>query len=225
MLDHVLLIPDGNRRWARETGKPPEEVYATVALQITPMVIKYLLIEKNIKEFSIFAVSKNNLIMREKNELDSILRAQISAYEYLQRDSDIVNSKIRFKFVGDLALTPNDYREAAKTLSDLTAQNTSHVCNFLVGYDAQHELVQGINAMIKSGENINENNYKNFLQLKSDIDIVVRTGFEKRLSGAPLLQSRYAELFFCDYYYPDLTKEKIDDIIKEFNSRKRRFGV
>lgn len=220
-LKHVLVIPDGNRRYARQKDIDIPVVYKFISDNTTTELLKYFLIRKGIPELSFFAIARNNVLKRNDKDLDYIYEAQIDAYNTWLKISPF-NSKIKFRFIGDLELLPKDYREAAKKLEDATKNNKHAICNLLAAYDGQWEIIKAIE---KAGEKkVDVNEFYNYLQIKTPIDMIIRTGGEKRFSGAPIYQSTYAELFFLDKFYPELTIDLLDQIVGEFKQRERRFG-
>ncbi len=223
MLKHVLVIPDGNRRYAKAKNIDAKVVYKFISDHITTQLVKYFLIDKNVKELSIFAISRNNVLKRKKESLEDIFHAQIELYNEWAKNKEFREAKIRFNFAGDRELLPKEYLNAMKNLEGATKQNNGPQCNLLAAYNGQWEIMKATEKM--KGETLkNPEDFYKYLEIKTPIDLVIRTGYEKRFSTCPLYQTAYAEFVFTDYYYPDLDKEKLDNILMEYYSRDRRLG-
>lgn len=218
-LKHIVIIPDGNRRWAKQNNKSYDEVYTTVALETTPALIKNAFFKHGVSEITFFMLSRNNMIKRSLDGAMPILRAQEKMYRQLNEDQELRNKKVKFKIIGDKTLLPRSYLETIELLES-TNVNGGPKCNFLVAYDAEWEIAKTISKLkkIESADIVPK------LLLNSEIDLMIRTGYEKRISGGPLIQLKYAELFFCDFHYPDLTGEKFDNLIEQYYKIDRRFG-
>ena len=226
MLKHVLVIPDGNRRYAKEHNRSFQAVYDYAILDITTRLIKFFLIENDVQIVTIYGLSLNNVQKRQLEELEPIFESQIKAYRKWQSDSDFKKAKVAFHFIGELKKLPKNYQEAIKKLEKATTIASKKTCNILVAYDAESEILDVFKSIQKDKCTIEPDSaLLNFLQLKIPIDLVFRSGYEKRLSGAPLLQVSQAELIFTDYYYPELNKKKMEEIMSEYNKRKRRHGI
>lgn len=216
-----MVIPDGNRRYGTHKNIDLRVVYKFISDNITTELLKYFLIKKKLAELSFFAIARNNVLNRTEKDLSDIYEAQISAYEAWLKIQPF-NSKIKFRFVGDLGLLPKDYLSAAKKLENATKNNGPAVCNLLVAYDGTWEIIKAIEKI--KDKKITPENFNKYLEIPNPIDLVIRTGGEKRFSGGPVCQSMYAELFFLDKFYPELTVDVLDNIMEEFQKRERRFG-
>ncbi|MFH1256812.1 MAG: undecaprenyl diphosphate synthase family protein [Candidatus Diapherotrites archaeon] len=224
MLKHILVIPDGNRRYAKERNCSLQEIYDYAIIELTTKLLKFFLIEKNIPEVTIYGISLNNILKRKAEELEPIFKPQIKAYKKWLTDNDFKNAQVAFRFFGEIEKLPKNYKKIIKELEAAAPKKPKKMCNLLVGYDAEAEIVNAINCAQKNKGRISQEKLRDFLQLKTPIDVVFRSGYEKRLSGAPLIQSSQAELIFADYYYPELNKKRMEGIIEEYNNRKRRHG-
>ena len=223
MTNHVLVIPDGNRRFARSKNMDLGVVYKFISDYTTTGLIKFFLLGHNSKELTIYGVSRDNVLKRSKKDLDPIYDAQIDLYSRWLKDKEIT-SKVKFRFIGERKILPKNYQSIIKSLENSTNKNTNGVCNILVGYSGQWEAIEAVKKAKDKNEEINFENYDSFLEIQNPIDLVIRTGFEKRLSNCPMYQAAYAELVFTDYFYPELTMDKLQEIVKEYEKRERRFG-
>lgn len=223
MLNHVLIIPDGNRRFANLRNIDVGVVYRFISDYTTTGLLKFFLLEKKIPELTIFAISRDNVLNRKKEELQAIYEAQIELYDKWLNNNQI-NSEIRFNCIGDKKLLPKDYNRKIDELENATRKNKQHSCNLLVAYNGQWEIIEATKKAREKKIELTPENYYDFLEIKTPIDLVIRTGFEKRFSGCPLYQTSYAEFVFTEYYYPELTIDKMQQIVAEFDKRNRRFG-
>lgn len=220
-INHILVIPDGNRRWAKDHKKSLEETYHFALSTVTTNLIETVLIKHKIKILTIYIISKNNILKRELSEVSAILDNETRVFQEWQNNKKFKRAKIKFNFIGDLSIMPVNYITAAHELIKSTKRNNGPVCNLLAGYDAEDE----IRSALKKINNKKIKTILPYLQLKQAIDIVIRTGKEKRLSGAPILQSSYAELMFLHTYYPNLRANLIKKILRLFQRKSRRFGI
>ena len=223
MINHVLVIPDGNRRFARSKNMDLGVVYKFISDYTTTGLIKFFLLGNNSKELTIYGISRDNVLKRSKKDLDPIYDAQIDLYSRWLKDKEIT-SKVKFRFIGDTKILPKNYQSIIKSLENATNKNANEVCNILVGYSGQWETLKAIKKAKEKNEELTFENYDSFLEIQNPIDLVIRTGFEKRLSNCPIYQTAYAELIFTDYFYPELTMDKLQEIVKEYEKRERRFG-
>jgi len=222
MLKHVLIIPDGNRRYAEKKNIDMPVVYKLISDDITTKLIKYLIIDKNIKEMSFFAISRDNVLKRTGKDLDPILDAQVKAYEDWLK-TDALTKNVTFKFIGDLDLLPKEYVKVALKLQEKTKKNKNGTLNILTAYDGRWEIREASKKAAEKND-LSENAFEKYLLIKTPIDLIIRTGGEKRFSTCPIYQSAYSELVFLDKFYPELTSDVLDGILKDYESRHRRFG-
>ncbi|PIU21561.1 MAG: hypothetical protein COT15_01800 [Candidatus Diapherotrites archaeon CG08_land_8_20_14_0_20_34_12] len=221
--NHILIIPDGNRRYAKGKNLDLKVVYKHIADHVTTELIDYLLLKRKIKELSFFAIARNNVLQREGLGLKEICDAQVAAYDSWLKNKEFLKN-IKFKFIGDLDLLPSFYVKKAKELENATKGNTAAICNLLTAYDTKWELYKAIEKIRDKKVKLANDAIYEYLEIQNHIDMVVRTGYEKRFSTCPLIQIEYAELFFTDYYYPELTIEKLNKLLNEYGERERRFG-
>jgi len=236
---HLAIIPDGNRRFAKKYNLSLEEAYRKGIDKIKE-VIEWLK-EKDIKELTIWGFSTENFNReeKEKNTIWKLLREKLDELieEYKKRD-DERKKEIKICFFGHLEKIPEEVREKCYELQKLTDNNGKYRLNILLAYGGKSEIVYAINKAIdqkilelkskeeqdNDGYYIKEEEIENNLMIKNPVDLLIRTGGEKRLSGYLLWQSSYSELAFCDKLWPEFTKDDLDEILNDFYSRERRFG-
>ena len=219
---NVLLIPDGNRRAARRAGLSYEEIYK-LAAKIAHESVLYFFSKPFINSYAVFGLSFDNLT-RDRKEVEPILKAQQKLYEELVKNHTYSKRGIKVNFVGELELTPPEYQEAARKLEEETANGTKQFYA-LIGYDGQREIAKAFKRAREAGKmELNEKELYEFLDIKHPIDLIIRTGGEKRISGAPLFQSKYAEFVVLEQYFPFCREDDWEKALIEFNNRERRFG-
>ncbi len=221
---HVAIIMDGNRRWAREHNLPAVEGHRRVATHILEPLIERAA-DAGIEYLTLWAWSTENW-KRTKDEVGGIMKLLRWGFgAYGQR---MHKKGMRVKVIGDISKLDADIQESLRKLIELTKHNTRITVIFALNYGGRDEIIRAI-AKVPSGASVSltEETFHQYLDTADipDPDLIIRPGGEKRLSGFLLWQSQYSELLFADWYMPEFAPEKLDEILKEFAGRKRRFGA
>lgn len=218
---HVGVIMDGNGRWAKERGlnrsKGHEAGYKTLKT-----TAKYIL-DSGVKVLSVFAFSTENF-NRPKEEVDFLMNLFIKGFK---KDSAFFNKEnIKVVFSGRKEPLKKDVIEAMEYLSESTKNNTKGILNICLNYGGRSEIVDAVNHIIKDNlKEVDEEVINNYLYNKlPDIDLLIRTSGEVRISNFMLWQLSYAELYFPKCYFPDFNQEEFDKALLEYTKRDRRFG-
>lgn len=218
---HVGIIMDGNGRWAKERGlnrsKGHEAGYKTLKT-----TAKYIL-DSGVKVLSVFAFSTENF-NRPKEEVDFLMNLFIKGFK---KDSAFFNKEnIKVVFSGKKEPLKKDVIEAMEYLSESTKNNTKGILNICLNYGGRSEIVDAVNHIIKDNlKEVDEEVINNYLYNKlPDIDLLIRTSGEVRISNFMLWQLSYAELYFPKCYFPDFNQEEFDKALLEYTKRDRRFG-
>ena len=132
--------------------------------------------------------------------------------------------KIKLRFIGKRELFDKEIQIGMYELEEMTKNYNNYIINFALGYGGRQEIVEAVKRLVKSGKEINESNLQENLWLRDDIDLIIRTGAEKRTSNFLPWQSTYAEWIFLDKMWPEFEKQDLTECIEEFKNRKRRFG-
>ena len=228
---HIAVIMDGNRRWARERGLPIFAGHRKVADEILESLIEHAS-KRGIKYMTFWAWSTENW-QRDKREVSGIMR--LFRDVIARRWQKLHDKGIRIKVIGDISKFDSDIRQSLEKVVEKTKNNTKITVTLALNYGGRDELLRAINAAIshqpsaiRQSENwkLTADSFSEFLDTADtpDPDIIVRPGGEKRLSGFLLWQSEYSELYFADWMMPEFTPEKLDEILEDFATRKRRFG-
>ncbi|MEK7597368.1 MAG: polyprenyl diphosphate synthase [Patescibacteria group bacterium] len=216
---HVAIIPDGNRRWAKEKGKPTTEGHRYAAQTTLPNLINEL-IKLEIKYFTFWALSTENLIGRTKEELSHLFN--LIRISLKSKYKEFKEKKIRLKIIGNLIKLPEDLQKEAYKITKETMNNKKITIVLGLNYGGRDEIIRAI----KKGKKVTKENFSDYLDTAGipDPDLIIRTGGEKRLSGFMLWQSEYSELYFSDLYFPDFTPKELEKAINSYSERQRRFG-
>lgn len=228
-LVHMACIQDGNRRWAKQRGLETVEGHKA-GIEATKRTIEFCL-EKKIKYLSLYTFSTENF-NRSTQEVNAIF--ELMVHEAQKGIDEFKKHDIRVRFIGDRSLFPAQLVPYIDQFEKETAHcDTLHV-SFLFCYGAQQEIgaaAKNIAHKVKAGElsedDITPELFENHLwthELPAP-DVILRTGYVSRLSNFLLYQAAYAELFMLDCFWPDITKEKLQEVYDQFVKRQRRFGV
>lgn len=222
---HLGFILDGNRRWAKERGLPTLEGHRRGFNRLTKLADNCL--ELGVKHVSTFCFSTENWD-RDPKEVDYLMDL---FREMLDKTIKKFHEKdVRFILAGRLEDFAPDIQEKAKKAMELTKNNKSLTFNAALSYGGRAEIVDATKKIIEAGlkpEEITEEKFSEYIYEagQPDLDMVVRTSGEQRLSGFMLWQSSYAEFYFIkDKHWPDFDKKALEGVIQEYSRRERRFG-
>lgn len=226
---HVAIILDGNGRWAQQRNKPRTYGHQK-GMDIVKDVASYAK-ELGIKYLTVFCFSTENW-NRPKDEVDFLMNtpAKMFSEKNIKKYND---QNIKIEWIGRKTKIPEQTRKVIENAIDKTKENNGLTLTVALDYGSQEELVTAIKSIYENIANIsNEMIQIDYNLVKSnlytanipEVDLLIRTGGEKRLSNYLLLQSAYAELYFTDIYWPDFNNEELDKAIKDYNGRDRRYG-
>jgi len=231
--EHIGVILDGNRRFAKQLMKRPWEGHK-FGLTKTREVLTWAC-EKGIRYMTAYVLSLENLTSRPKRELQMILRYFDSELENIIENKDHVIHmfNVQTKFIGRTHMLPDYIQKKMKKVEQITKKYTKHFLNVAVAYGGQQELVDATQKIIKkclkgiikpADLNVDVINNHLYTGGQPAPDLILRTGGEKRLSNFLPFQSVYSELIFTNKKWPEITKKDFQAALNEFDSRKRRFG-
>ncbi|MDP3916707.1 MAG: polyprenyl diphosphate synthase [Nanoarchaeota archaeon] len=225
---HIGLILDGNRRFAKKLMLKPWKGHEWGKKKLEK-VLEWCS-EINLKELTVYAFSVEN-INRPKEELDHLMKIFKNAYDDVANDPRINERGIKINFIGHTYLFPKDVQESMKNLMEKTKNNKKHIVNFAMAYGGRDEIVDAtrkIAEMVKDGKldpkDIDKKTVSDNLYVKSEPDMIIRTGGEKRSSNFLCYQSAYSEWFYLEKMWPEFEKEDFLECLKEYSKRKRKFG-
>ncbi len=219
---HVAFIMDGNRRWATERGLAKMMGHKQGAVSLKNM-IETLVNYPEIRYASFFAFSTENWT-RDQSEIDYIFRL---CYDFVDEYKEkFENKNIKFISMGDVTKFPKKLQDILVKTMEETKNNTGLVINLAMNYGGRDDIVHAANILAERGEKITIENMKENLYSADapDIDLLIRTSGEMRVSNFMLFQMAYAELYFPKIHWPDFDKRELDKALYEFSKRNRRFG-
>ncbi len=215
---HIGLIPDGNRRYARKSGKLAWKGHKDGSKKVREFV-DWCLEYPDIKHISIFALSSDNL-GRPESEINELWKIYKKNFKGLLDDPRIKKNKIRVRVLGDQRMWDPDLKDLIKEVASSTKQYSKLMLNFLLAYGSKFEITDAFRRMAKRPISAIDR----FLMVKEPLDLVIRTGDQYRLSNFMLYQAGYAEIYFSKTMWPDFTKEEFRKIMKWYYRQKRKFG-
>ena len=217
---HIAIIMDGNGRWAELQGKKRvkgHEKGAKVVKEITTYCSK----NDEIERLTLYAFSTENW-KRPRLEVEFLMKL---LEKYLKDElKGYLENNVRFEPIGDIRAFSKSLQKTILHVEKETAHCDGLVQSLALNYGSQDEMLRAINNLKSSDEDITQAMLSNELDCKHDVDILIRTGGDQRLSNFLLWQSAYAELFFTDTLWPDFKVSDLEKIIKNFTKIERRFG-
>ncbi len=217
---HIAIIMDGNGRWAEIQGKKRvkgHEAGAKVVKEIT----SYCSNDKDIERLTLYAFSTENW-KRPRLEVEFLMKL---LENYLKNElASYIQNNVRFEPIGDIRAFSKSLQKTIRDVQEKTAHCDGLIQSLALNYGAQDEILRAINKIKNCEDDITEAMLSNALDCKHDVDLLIRTGGDHRLSNFLLWQSAYAELFFVDTLWPDFTTNDLENIIKKFTKIERRFG-
>ena len=225
---HTAIIMDGNGRWAEQKGMPRifgHQNGVTAVRRIVEAASKF-----NIKYLTLFTFSVENWD-RPRSEVDTLMGLLVQTLK--DQFEDMFKNNIKLNAIGDLDTLPGEVREELYTIIQSTKDNTGMILTLALSYGGKQEIFKAVKEISEKVKNdiicldnfddsvINDHLYTSNLP---DVDLLIRTSGEKRISNFLLWQIAYAELYFTDVYWPDFTEEDLEKAIVEYQNRERRFG-
>jgi undecaprenyl diphosphate synthase len=221
---HVGIIMDGNGRWAKERGQPRTSGHKE-GLETAKRIVAHAS-DVGISFLSLYAFSTEN--WRRAQEEVNFLMGLIKTH--LRKQYDFYKERrIRVTHSGDLDRIPQGVREEILLAEEDTCSFDGMIVNILVNYGGRNEIVRAASRYLADGgdpRSLDESALASYLDHPEipDLDLMIRTGGEIRLSNFLIWQAAYAELFFSDVYWPDWDADHFDKALKYFEQRQRRFG-
>lgn len=221
---HLAIIMDGNGRWAKEQGLPRLYGHQKGADVVRNIVTHSRKI--GIKALTLYAFSKENW-QRPQNEVDGLMSLLV---EFMVSERQLLlDHQVHFHPIGALEMLPDFVRDPLFKLQEETEENAQMVLNVALSYSGKEEIIQAVQRLIASGDHsdVTAEKLDSYLythQYGGDVDLLIRTGNDQRISNFLLWQIAYGELHFEPSYWPDFSPKRLDEILKGFTLRERRFG-
>lgn len=222
---HIALIPDGNRRWARKKGRPEWYGHMSGAKKMEEFM-NWVLEHPEIKMVTIYGLSTENL-QRDEKELGKLWMIYRKEIEKLRSSKKIKENNVRINIIGESIFWRHDFKHAAKSVMKSTENYTKNVLNILIAYGSQSEILSSFKKVAKAGVKAVpplKNAMINYLMVNRPVDLIIRTGGQKRLSNFLLYQAAYSEIYFSDTLWPDFSRREFEKILKWFWEQQRKFG-
>lgn len=223
-VNHLAIIMDGNRRWAKSKGLPTllghKKGYDKVK------EVADWCIQRNILALSVFAFSTENW-KRSKKEVEYLMNLLRNA---LKNEVDEFHKKgIKIKIIGQKERLSKDIQTYISEAEDKTKENKKLLLQIAISYGGRAEIVDAVKRVVLKNllaHEINEQTIEQHLWTAGtkDPDLIIRTSGEQRVSGFLTWQGVYSELYFTKVYWPDFSKKDLDEAIAEFQNRQRRYG-
>ena len=225
---HIALIPDGNRRWAKEHGLPALEGHIAGA-EVMHTVVEHLITE--VKYLTLWGFSTDNW-RRSPDEVATIFQL---TQEWIEKETPWLNSQgVRLRHIGRLQQLPDYLQLAINKAVELTSSNNGMTLTLAFNYSGQVEIVDAVRRLIDAGipshrippREIDESFFSRYLYTDGmpDVDLVIRTAGEFRLSNFMLWQTAYSEYYFTELLWPDFDTKELERALNTYSERKRRFG-
>jgi undecaprenyl diphosphate synthase len=220
-LTNLAIIMDGNGRWAKERSlarSAGHEKGAEVIREIT----HYCANHDTIKTLTLYAFSTENW-KRPKLEVDFLMKL---LEKYLQNELETYHRfGVRFETIGDLSRFSSKLQKQIDATKNETKNYTKLAQILALNYGARDEIVRAVKKLIEQNKEISEDSISEALDTPySDIDLLIRTSGEKRISNFLLWQTSYSELFFTPTLWPDFTSLELESIIEKYHAVTRKFG-
>ncbi len=226
--EHIGIIMDGNGRWAKRRGLPRSaghragaENFRTITRYASKIGVKYL---------TLYAFSTENW-SRPQEEVGALMSL---FKDYLQEAlRDFMDENIRVRFIGDVSAFSPELQSLIREVEEASAPKTGMVLNLAMNYGGRSELVRAAKAFARDVENgktvpdaLSEEGFAEYLYTagQPDPDLIIRPSGEERISNFLLWQSAYAEFVYFDVLWPDFRPKDLDEAIRVYASRQRRFG-
>ncbi len=222
--NHIAIIMDGNRRWAQQRGLPSLEGHRA-GLKILRSTAEYLG-NHQVKYLTVYGFSTENW-NRDPSELEGLFQLFT---ETLNKEAPELNKRgVKLRHLGRLDELPTDVQLAINRAVDLTKNNSDMTLNYAVNYGGRTEIVDAVHRLIDEGipsQGIDERLFSRYLYTDGipDIDLLIRTGGELRLSNFLIWQTAYSEYFFTPVLWPDFDTKELEKALLSYGERQRRFG-
>ena len=221
---HIAIIMDGNGRWAEAHGKRHVEGHEAGARSVRAVIEACR--ELGVEALSLYAFSTENW-RRSKTEVNALFRL---LSKYIHKEiQELHANNIRVRFMGRWEGLPRRAVQDLQFCLDLTRANTALTVNVAINYGGRAEIVDAAKSLLAKGvspEQLDEDLFARHLYLPehTEVDLLIRTSHELRVSNFMLWQVSYAEMIFPETLWPDFGKEALAEAIVEYQRRKRRFG-
>ena len=223
---HIAIIMDGNGRWAKRHGK--SRVYGhRQGIKSTRQVVESA-VEFQVEKLTLYTFSSENWL-RPSTEIGALLK--LFKETLVAELDDLIKNQVRVNFIGDLSVFDESIKDAVANAEAVTAQCEKLQLNIALNYGGRWDIATAVQNLYKHQPNLSDNptiqkKITEYLATHSvgDVDLMIRSGGEFRISNFLLWQNAYAELYFCETLWPDFRHEDFSTALQWFSLRQRRFG-
>lgn len=226
---HIAIIPDANRRWAKERGLEPWEGHEAGAKNIEELVKHSL--EAGVRCLSFWGSSVDNLTKRPLQERLALLDIYKKYFKEISEAKEIFENEVRINIIGRWREQfPDGVKKILEDLIEKTKHHNKRMLNFFLAYNGDDEMIQAISNIlekVKRGTKITSQIIKDNLMTKDlpAVDYLIRTGGEPHLStGFMMWETANAQLYFSEEKFPDFGPDDFNEALLEFERRERRLG-
>jgi undecaprenyl diphosphate synthase len=220
---HVAIIPDGNRRWANKNGLPSirgHELGGDRMFQVVEHLMKL-----GVRFVTVWGFSTDNWKRKEEEifSLFELLESWLKKTKSWAQDN-----KVRLRYIGRLQELPDNLQDLIQKAITITENNQGMTLNLAFNYTGRAEIIDAVNKLISEHHTnqVDENTFGSYLYTDGipDVDLVIRTAGEYRISNFMLWQIAYSEFYFTPMYWPDFDIEELDKALVSYSERVRRLG-
>lgn len=218
---HVAIIMDGNGTWAKRRGLPRNRGHRQGALALKDIMLHAA--KLGLEYLTVFAFSTENW-KRPREEVEYLMNLPKDFFS--EHEEDIVLENIRLRWIGSRERLSEEVIQEIARLEEKTKDNQGLVFTLAFNYGGRDEIVHAANELLKTGKEINEQEFNNFLysNFLPDVDLLIRTSNQQRISNFLLWKLAYSELYFTKTLWPDFKPKDLGKAIREYQRRERRFG-
>ena len=221
MIQHLGIIADGNRRWAKKQGLPKIEGHTEGMKTIEKLVAAGAKMGIPYMTFYVFSTENWG---REEAEVSHIMK--LAETKVMKMAEKMAKNNVRLLVLGSRGKINPTLTSLGEKAEKITASCTGTTVCMCFNYGGEQEIADAANKAVAAGEEITPQTIRSHLYHPEvpDVDMVVRTSGEERISGFMLWRVAYAEMMFVEKYFPEMTEEDLEEILKEYETRARRFG-
>lgn len=218
---HVGIIMDGNGRWAKLRGKNRSFGHQHGSANVDGIVTHAF--ESGVKTLTLYAFSSENWA-RPKEEVDELMKLLKTYFKKFIKK--VIKNDVRLRVIGGREELSPDLVKIIEDGEKKSENNTKNNLNIAVNYGGRQEIIRAVKKVLQSGKELNEQSVLDNLDTAEcgEVDLIIRTGGELRVSNFLLYQGAYSEFYFTDVLWPDFDQKEFDKAIESFSQRKRRFG-
>lgn len=226
---HIAIIPDGNRRWAKDHGKEPWEGHRAGAERMEELVRAAR--KMGIRELSLWGSSIENLSKRPMREKQELLSIYATYFQKLIDDEEVFRDKVRIRCIGHWEEQfPESLKKILQKGIEATQEHDQYFLNFFLAYSGDDDMLRAIQHIAGEGlapGMVTEEVIKSHLMTAElpSVDLLIRTGDDPHLSaGFMMWETKDAQLYFPNCHFPDFGAEGMEKAVEEYQARERRFG-